>query len=247
MPRQSSRLHSWPLAVLVALAPLAGCNTVTSQANNTEGARLYSQGAYDQAAQKFQEAIAADPDSADGYYNLAASLHKSGALYNRPDDLRQAEVLYNQCLERDEDCVECYRGLTVLLSETGRQDAAFRLLNNWNAASPKNPEPKVELARLLEETGQPKAAEAQLIAALTAAPDNARAFTALGRLRDQSGEYQQALANYQRSLQLNQNQPQVAARVASLQAATGTFGSTATGASAEPSRVANQWESAVKY
>lgn len=241
-------MRHYPSALPLALLMLAvgvGCNTVNSQANNSEGVRLYAQGAYDQAAQKFQEAIASNPGSADGYYNLAASLHKTGAMYNRPEDLRQAEVLYNQCLERNADHVECYRGLAVLLSETGRRDAAFRLLNNWNAASPQNPDPKIELARLLEETGQPDAAKAQLVAALEAQPTNSRAFTALGRLRDQSGDYHQALANYQRSLTINPNQPQVAARIASLQAATGQHASPV--GPTDASRVANGWQSAVRY
>ena len=56
----------------------------------------------------------------------------------------------------------------------------------------------------------------QLIEAVTAEPNNARALAALGKLREDAGETQQALANYQRSLQLNPNQPQLASRVVSL-------------------------------
>jgi hypothetical protein len=40
-------------------------------------------------------------------------------------------------------------------------------------------------------------------------------------LRDQSGDHMQALANYQRSLNENRFQPEVAARVAQLQGAVG--------------------------
>lgn len=211
------KYFSLALISMAILAGGSGCNSVQSSANNADGVRLYQQGAYDQAAQKFQQAVAANPSSADGYYNLAAALHRSGVQFQRPNDLQQAEVLYNQCLERDPNHVDCYRGLGVLLTETNRRDATFRLLNNWNAASPQNPNPKIELARVLEENGQPEQAKAQLIEALVADPSNPRALTALGRLRDQAGDYQQALANYQRSLQVNRNQPQVAARVATLQ------------------------------
>ena len=56
---------------------------------------------------------------------------------------------------------------------------------------------------------------------MTIDPHNARALTALGRLREQSGDTTRALTNYQRSLQFNRNQPEVAARVAALQSATG--------------------------
>lgn len=233
-------------AMLLSISSV-GCNTINGQASNSEGVRLYQQGAYEQAASKFQEAIANDPNSADGYYNLAASLHKTGALYNRPADVQQAELLYNQCLERDPNHVDCYRGLAVLLSETKRPDAAFRLLNNWNAASPNNPSPKIELARLLEETGQPEQAKTQLVNALVADPSNSRAFTALGRLRDQTGDHQQALANYQRSLEIDRFQPQVAARVASLQAALGGGPAQVVGAPANEIRSADQWRSSVRY
>lgn len=249
--RSSTRpfVGAWLLAcsVLVALPGLTGCNAVTTQTKNAEGVRLYQQGDYQQAAVRFQEAVAASPDSADGYYNLAAAMHKIGALYNRPSDLQQAEGLYNQCLERDADHADCYRGLAVLLTETNRQDAAFRLLNNWNAASPGNPDPDIELARLLEESGQSEQATAQLIEALAVDPNNARAFTALARLRDQSGNHVQALADYQRSLELNQFQPQVAARVASLQASLGAAASP-TPSVAAPTRVSNTWRSSnVRY
>jgi len=205
--------------MLMCLAAYGGCNGFASQASNVEGVRLYQQGNFQQASDRFMHAIAQDPKSPEGYYNLAASLHKTGTLYNRPADLQQAETVYNQCLERDPNHAECHRALAVLLSETGRQEEAFRLLNNWATASPQIADPKVELARLLEEVGQPDQAKAQLVNALTVEPHNARALTALGRLRDQSGDHAQALANYQRSLALNGQQPEVAARIAQLQTA----------------------------
>ncbi|MFO0789450.1 MAG: tetratricopeptide repeat protein [Pirellulales bacterium] len=208
------------LCVLVS----GGCSNIQSQAANVEGVRLYQQGNYQQASDRFQQAIAQNPRSPEGYYNLAASLHKTGTLYNRPADLKQAENLYNQCLERDPNHAECYRGLAVLLTETGRQPEAFNLLNHWSSNSPKSPEPKIELARLLEESNQPEQAKAQLVEALTIDPHSARALTALGRLRDQSGDHMQALANYQRSLSENRFQPDVASRVAQLQGAAAAKG-----------------------
>jgi tetratricopeptide (TPR) repeat protein len=207
------------LASLFCALVCAGCSNIASQASNVEGVRLYQQGNYQQASDRFQQAIAQDPKSPEGYYNLAAALHKTGTLYNRSSDLQQAENLYNQCLERDPSHAECYRGLAVLLNETGRQQEAFRLLNHWSGAAPKSADPRIELARLLEEVGQTEQAKAQLVDALTIEPHNARALTALGRLRDQSGDHAQALANYQRSLSLNRFQPEVAARVAQLQGA----------------------------
>lgn len=231
-------------ASLLLLTGLTGCNNLNSQALNSEGVRLYQQGNYQQASVRFQEAIANDPASANGYYNLAASLHKSGTMYNRPNDLQQAEVLYNQCLERDPNHTECYRGLAVLLSETNRQEEAFRLLSAWIQQSPELPDARIELARLYEETNRPEDAKATLVEALNIDPNNARALTALGRLRDQSGDYAQAMANYQRSLEINRFQPDVAARVATLNAATGSPVAPMT----NTTRLGqNVWQPSVKY
>ena len=224
---------------------LSGCSNLTSQALNAEGVRLYQNGNYQQATQQFQRAIASNPKSADGYYNLASSLHKNGKLYNRQEDLLQAEQLYNQCLEYDGNHTECYRGLAVLLTETGRQDAAFRLLEGWAARSPQRADPRIELARLLEETNNLPQATTRLVEAIAIEPDNSRALTALGRLREVSGDSAQALANYQRSLAINRFQPAIAARVASLQAAQAT----AAPLVAPPSetRTVQQWQPTVRY
>ena len=234
-------------ALALSLLAATGCSNLQSQAANVEGVRLYQQGNYQQASDRFQQAIAQNPKSAEGYYNLAASLQKTGTLYNRPGDMQQAENLYNQCLERDPNHTEAHRGLAVLLTETGRQQDAYKLLNQWSNANPKSPDPKIEVARLLEESGQPEQAKEQLVAALTIDPNNARALTALGRLRDQQGDHMQALANYQRSLASNRFQPEVAARVAQLQGAVGGPAPPAPGAALNNVQTANGAAPPVRY
>jgi len=86
----------WVGALLVLST---GCNQMNSQALNAEGVRLYMNGNYPQATEKFERAVAENPRSATSYYNLASAKHKSGKLYNRKSDLDQAEQLYNQCLD----------------------------------------------------------------------------------------------------------------------------------------------------
>lgn len=231
------------LAVLSV--PVCGCNSMTSQAINAEGVRLYQNGSYQQAAAQFERAIACNPRSATAYYNLASALHKNGKLYNRQQDLEQAEQLYNQCLDYDPNHTECYRGLAVLLTETERQDAAFRLLEGWAARSPHLADPRIELARLLEESNNLPQASAQLEEAVAIEPHNSRALTALGRIREASGDTTQALANYQRSLAINRFQPAVEARVASLQAAQAA--SAPMVAPPDATRTVQDWQSSVRY
>lgn len=221
MLRQKTTSPRWTSLLALCTAALVGCNNMTSRALNSEGVRLYQTGNYQQAAEQFQRAIASNPKSANGYYNLASALHKSGKLHNRQEDLVQAEQLYNQCLDYNPNHTECYRGLAVLLTETERPDAAMRLLEGWAARNPSLAAPRIELARILEETNNIPQATGRLVEALAIEPNNSRALTALGRLREVTGQPEQALANYQRSLEINRFQPSVAARVASLQAATG--------------------------
>lgn len=244
-----TRLHlTRRMTLALPLAALAaGCSQVASTALNSEGVRLYQAGAYQQAAGKFQGAIANDPKSATSYYNLAAALHKSGKLTGQPADLAQAERYYNQCLEYDSNHTECYRGLAVLLVDTGRTDAALRLLDGWAARSPQLADPKIELARLLEEQNRPELASARLVEALSIEPNNSRALAALGRLREVAGDRAQALANYQRSLAINAYQPELAARVAALQAAGVGAPSSPILAPTPDTRTANQWQSSARY
>jgi len=226
-----------------AVALFAGCN-FASRGMNSDGVRLYQQGNGQAAASRFIQAIAHDPTRPDGYYNLAATLHQSGRLHNRPEDLDQAENYYNQCLDRDPDHIDCYRGLAVLLADTDRSDAASRLIEGWSTRSPSSPNPKIEMARLLEELGETDKAKERLEEALSIEPDNARALAALGRLREQSGQHTQALANYDRSLQSNQFQPHVASRATALRAA---VGGRSPATSTRATRLVNRPPSSVRY
>ena len=180
------------------LLTFSGCGEFAAQGRNAEGVRLFQQAQYQEAMREFHEASYDDPNDADAYYNLAATYHRLGRLERRQSDLDQAECYYNQCLDRNPNHADCYRGLAVLLAEQGRKDDAFRLIEGWVQRQPeRSADAKIELARLNEEFGNRQAAEEQLIEALAAEPDNPRALTALGKIREEAGDKAQALANYQ--------------------------------------------------
>ena len=207
------------LAVVIALAPLClaatGCRVIANGQNAT-GVKMFQAGQYDGAAQQFQAALARDPKNADAYYNLAATLHRQGIVRSDQNLLKQAETLYNQCLDRDEDHVDCYRGLAVLLVETGRSNKAFTLLKNWGIRNPDSAAPRIELARLYDEFGDKQSAQRQLEYAVSLDPKDPRLLMALGHLREETGDYRQALMNYERALQLNPQQPGLTQHVASI-------------------------------
>jgi tetratricopeptide (TPR) repeat protein len=205
------------LLLAVPLLALTGCGEFMSQQQNASGVRLYQQAQYAEALREFQEATYSNPRDGDGYYNQAATYHRMGRQNRCDSDLKLAEKYYNDCLDRNPNHSECYRGLAVLLAERGDKDAAFRLVQGWADREPKSADAKVELARLYEEFGNRQAAQNSLCEAIEAQPDNARALTALAKMRDDAGDKAQALANYQQSLSHDSRQPYVASRIAALQ------------------------------
>ena len=210
----ASSCRFWTSFVLL-MATMGGCQWAAN-GQNAQGARLYQQGQYTAALQEFQKAIASNPQSADGYYNLAATTHRLGLQRKDSSLMSQAESLYNQCLDHDPNHVECHRGLGVLLIDSGRPDRAFALMKNWAAQNPQFAEPRIELARLYEEAGEPQTALKYLEDAVQQDANSSRAWLALGRLRETSGDLTQALQNYQRSFAINGMQPMVSERIAAL-------------------------------
>ena len=197
----------------------AGCGSLTSQSMNAEGVRLFEQARYQEAADRFHEAINDDPKDADGYYNLASAYHRLGTINKSESDLKQAEHYYQMCQDRHPNHADCHRGMAVLLIEQGRKEEAFQGLVDWAEREPTLAAPRIELARLHEEFGDKKQAKDYLLEAIALDHDNVRALAALGKLREQSGNTAQALADYQRSLWYDRFQPEVAARVSALKAA----------------------------
>jgi tetratricopeptide (TPR) repeat protein len=206
------------LAGLTFLCGSVGCQ-FAAPGQNAEGVKMFQQAYYQGALQRFGQAIASDPQNADGYYNLGATYHQMARQHNQPVDWQQAEAYYQQCLQRNPNHPDCYRGLAVMLVEKNRQPEALRLLETWATRNPAAAAPRIELARLQDESGNLEAAKERLVEAVQVEPNNARALAALGKVREQLGDVTQALANYERSLAVNQFQPQLSARVASLKSA----------------------------
>ena len=212
-----------------SILPLGGCSS--SRGFNLAGARSYERGNYQRAIGQFQDALAKDPANADAYYNLASTYYSVGKSQNAPAFMQQAESLYNQCLDLRPDHVSCHRGLAALLVDTNRPESAFTLLKRWSARSQQLAEPRIELARLYEEFGDYDNATRHLTDALNVHPGNSRAWAAIARLRERDGKLAQALSDYQQAYNLNQRNPAVASRIASLRQNLALGGSQTNGAS----------------
>jgi Tfp pilus assembly protein PilF len=203
----------------LGLTTACGCTNFVANRNNADGVTLFQRGQYQEALVQFRAATYADPANADGYYNLGATYHRLARTPNQSNYLAQAESCYRQCLERDPNHRDCHRGLSVLLIEENRTNDAFTLMQTWAAQSPSMAEPRVELARLYEEFGNKEAAANNLAEAVRLNPRDARNWAAMGRVREEMGDNVQAFTDYQQSLAINSNQPDVAARATALQTA----------------------------
>ncbi len=225
-------VHKSPISCLLLLSlclvAASGCST-SGKALNAQSVSLYRLGDLDSAQRVLTQAAGNDTENPHIYYNLARVHHERGFRNKDVNELRLAENNYNLCLNRDENHVECYRSLGVLLRDweqvdpnDKRSDQAFTLMERWAMRSPQLADPRVEWARLHEEFNNREAAKEKLLEALSIDPNNPRALAALGRIREVEGDVNQALAVYQRSLWNDANQPEIAARVAQLRAAGAT-------------------------
>jgi tetratricopeptide (TPR) repeat protein len=183
---------------------------------NNKGVQLFQQGKYQDALHKFQHVVDHDPGNTDGYYNLAATYHRLAMESNNRQMLTQSEHLYLRCIDMAPNHVDAHRGLAVLLAQTSRKQQSYELLEAWVKRSPQSAEAQVELARLHDEDGEIDQAELHLQNALSIDTSLPRAWTALGHLREREGDLPNALAHYQRSYILNNRQPILETRIASL-------------------------------
>ena len=213
---------------------LLGC---ASQNYNTEGVRYYGQARYDAAITSFQSALREKPNDPNTLYNIAATFHqsartslRSGHVAAAQQQYEQANQYYQLCLARDPHYANAYRGLSALYLDCNKGEYAFQLLHNWYDTNRGSVEPKLEFARFYQEyarifmtegdTNRARdyrdATERLLQEALALEPTNYRALRALGFLKEEGGDRAGAVFEYQRSLQANPQQRDLADRVAAL-------------------------------
>jgi len=226
-------MREWCSISLLAMFVL-GC---ASQNHTADGIRYYGQARYDAAMTSFQSAYKANPNDPNTLYNIAATYHQSaktslltGQSAAAQQQYEQAAQYYQQCLAKNPNHADAYRGLASLYMDCQNGEAAYQLLSGWYQANPTAADPKIELARFYHEFAQicmlqgrtdaalncRNAAVQLLQQVLAVEPTNYRALRALGYLKEQSGDIAGAVFDYQRSLQANPQQKDLEERVAAL-------------------------------
>ena len=191
---------------------LTGCRFAANRQNSI-GRQAYESGQIAQAINRFQRALNLNPNNADAYYNLASSYYLLGKQQQNDQWVAQAEQLFRQSIALNDQHIDAHRALSALLIETNRERYAFELVDAWRQRYPQSAEPLIEIARLYQEYGDHRRATDFLSDAVRIDSQNVRALKALGHVREAQGQLQLAMENYNRALQLDTSQYDVAQRV----------------------------------
>ena len=185
----------------------------------TYGVAFFQHGFLDEAAESFQQVIAAKPDDPDAYYNL-------GTLYLRRNSFPEAQKYLKQAVTFRPNYPEAWNNLGMIAAQQGdsaeairnfqqslqlrpsyatallnlgnvyrRQgnlEEAERLLNAALASDPKNPEINYGIGMLYARRNQVDRAVQYLEAAIKLRPDYSDALNNLGVLLVQNQRYPEA-------------------------------------------------------
>lgn len=200
--------------ITLTLLMLAGCVSTgdqRAQQFNEEGVFLFGRGDYRGASECFEAALTLNPRDAGVLYNL-------GQCHDRTGDWRRAEQFYCACLETSPEHGDARMAQLSILYRTGRASEANRLIEEWLQKEPNRADALVfDAWRLRQEKALPQA-QARLQQALALEPNNRRALVEMGVYYELTGRPDRSLALYERALEKDSHQPEVADRVEQMRA-----------------------------
>jgi len=197
------------LAMLVASCLPSSQELVTQY--NEDGVLLFERGEFDHAKQSFEAAQKLAPEDAAISYNL-------GQCHDRMGDVAKAELIYRECLTLSANHAACRHSLAMLWVRSGRQAEAERMIEDWLAREPKLSSPYAEDGWLWHLRGDLPRAQSRLQQALQIDPHDLRALTELALIYEEMQRPDRALVLYERILDVNPRQPEIARYVEELRA-----------------------------
>jgi tetratricopeptide (TPR) repeat protein len=178
--------------------------TRTAGSYNNEGLIWKGRGSRDKAVAAFEKALELDPDLASALWNLSDLLFAEGR------DLRRADALLVRAFAGGlPEGQKFLIGRAIGYQRSGRPDRSLDLVRAALEARPDVAELWLFSGRYRVETGDCRGAAADFQRAVASTPGDAAAHASLGLAHLCLGQREAAHREFQRSLELDPNQPKV--------------------------------------
>jgi Flp pilus assembly protein TadD len=179
-------------------------STRTAGSFNNEGVILKERGRLPQAIEAFERALTVDPKLASAEWNLSDVLYAMGQNLDRSDALLLEAFAHGM-----PDGGKFVVGRAIAYQRGGNPARSLTLMNAAVAANGRDPELWLFRGRYRVEQGDCRGAASDFDRALALARDNAAAHAASGVARMCAGDRAGARAAFERSLQIDPEQPEI--------------------------------------
>lgn len=202
------RFKAASLAVVLAAVSLAlaGCsqfNVLKGRKAFKEANVLYAQQDYKRAAEKYEVAVANDPNTSSAYFylgNCYDNLYKPSRKGEAQNDeyLRKAVENYRKCADKEKDPKLKKLSLEYLVSAYGPDKVndpgqAVPLIEEMIRLEPTEPSNYFVLSKMYEDAGNYEEAERQLLKAKEMRPNDSATYMQLAGFYNRQGEFEKTM------------------------------------------------------
>ena len=167
----------------------------------TYGVAMFQHGYLEQAAESFQQVVAARPNDAEGYYNL-------GTLNLRRHNYDQARTYLQKTLALRPDYPEAWNNLGMMAAQEGKTEEATRDFQQSLRLRPGYATALLNLGNVYRRQGDMANAKEALTHALSLQPDDPEANYSLGMLYAQQNQTAPAQEYLQKAVTLRPDYPE---------------------------------------
>jgi tetratricopeptide (TPR) repeat protein/peroxiredoxin len=167
----------------------------------TYGVALFQRGYLEQAAESFQQVVAAKPDDPEGYYNL-------GTLNLRRNDFTQARQYLQQTLKLRPNYPEAWNNLGMMAAQEGHADEAVQNFQQALLLRPSYAIALLNLGNVYRRQGAFEKALDCLTRALDIEPENPEVNYSLGMFYAQQNQVRSASDYLQKAVELRPDYPE---------------------------------------
>lgn len=163
-----------------------------------QGEAFYAHGRFDEAWEKYENAVHLNPNHSDAHYSL-------GLLYKRENDLDLAEKEFREAVRSDPNKPDAHNELGKIYDTREDWQNAVREYRAALKSEPENPEAQESLIWDLLETNDLLDAQQELKRATLDAAVAAELWEEMGKMYEERRGHADAMVAYRRALELDKN------------------------------------------